>query len=137
MRISTSGQYVIPSPYERQRPRKMSAQSPMRSTKSATRRDFPMPAGPSSVTSRHEALLEDVFEVTPQTLRSRRRPTRSASGCPRERVDLGTDPRRRSLHGLGFALERERLDHFDLHGIAHERSRLGTDVRLTSAGGLL
>ena len=51
--ISTSGQYVIPSPYERQRPRRTSAESPTRSRKSATRRDLPIPAGPSSVKSRH------------------------------------------------------------------------------------
>ena len=51
IRISTSGQYVIPSPYERQRPRRTSAESPTRSRKSATRRDLPMPAGPRSVKS--------------------------------------------------------------------------------------
>ena len=51
--ISTRGQYVIPSPYGRQRPRRTSAESPTRSRKSATRRDLPIPAGPSSVKSRH------------------------------------------------------------------------------------
>ncbi len=53
IRISTSGQYVMPSPYERQRPRRTSAESPTRSRKSATRRDLPIPAGPRSVKSRH------------------------------------------------------------------------------------
>ena len=51
MRISTSGQYVIPSPYERHRPRRTSAASPTRSRKSATSRDLPIPAGPRSVKS--------------------------------------------------------------------------------------
>ena len=48
---SRTGQYVIPSPYGRHRPRATSASSETSSTNSRTRRDFPTPGAPMIVKS--------------------------------------------------------------------------------------
>ena len=97
IRISTSGQYVIPSPYERQRPRRTSAESPTRSRKSATRRDFPIPAGPSSVNE-------------PARAARRRRPrSRARDGCARaSRPTRGVSGWRASPSDVGENLEEAR-----------------------------
>src|SRR6185312_12044436 len=55
---STTGQYVIPSPYGRHRPRTTSAPS-SEPRNSATRRDLPTPAAPSTVN-----MWQDASETT-------------------------------------------------------------------------
>ena len=96
---------MIPSPYERQRPRRTSAESPTRSRKSATRRDFPIPAGPSSVTSRHERSSRTSSKSRQRRLRSRFRPTRSASGLRASPSESGrTSSRENAPTGSAFPL---------------------------------
>ena len=101
--ISTSGQYVMPSPYERHRPRRTSASAPTRSRKSATRRDFPMPAGPRRVKSWHVRSATASSKARQSLRRSRSRPT---SGAVRLRAIGGasstTSSRRNASTGRDF-----------------------------------
>ena len=52
--ISTSGQYVIPLPYGRQRPSSTTRRLASEATSSAASRDLPTPGSPRTVTMRHE-----------------------------------------------------------------------------------
>ena len=56
---SPIGQYVTPSPYERQRPFSVAASALTRSRNSLRRRDFPTPAGPKTVTMWHRFCSTD------------------------------------------------------------------------------
>ena len=116
----------------------MSAESPTRSRKSATRRDFPIPAGPSSVTSRHELVVEDVLEVAPETVALALPSDEKRLGVAREPLRLGENLEQgERVDGLRFPFENERLDRLDSDGVADEAVRLGSDEHLACAGRLL
>ena len=94
---------MIPSPYERQRPRRTSAESLTRSRKSATRRDLPIPAGPSSVKSWHVRSATASSNVRQSRCRSRSRPT-SVAVRSREIADASptTSTSRNASTGAAF-----------------------------------
>ena len=77
---STTGQYVIPSPYERQRPRTTVASALARN--SATSRDLPTPADPTTVTSSHAGPLRTRSQASESVRSSCSRPTRGESKLP-------------------------------------------------------
>ncbi len=82
---STTGQYVMPSPYGRQRPR--TTRASMRSSASATRRDLPTPASPITVTSSQREAVSVRSHVSRSACSSCPRPTNGQacerSGAPR------------------------------------------------------
>ena len=73
--ISTSGQYVIPSPYESARPRATVALPSTCSRTSATSLDLPIPAGPISVNRRLLLVATTSSKSERSRARSRSRPT--------------------------------------------------------------
>src|SRR5829696_8804395 len=76
-RTSTTGQYVIPSPYGGQRPRTTVPFIDARA--SATSRDFPTPASPRMVTSSHCTPARTRSHVSRSSASSCSRPTSGAS----------------------------------------------------------
>ncbi len=90
IRISTSGQYVMPSPYDSARPRATAAMPSTRSRKSCTSLDLPTPAGPIRVKIR-QALRSTTWSNSARS-RSRSR-SRPINGLRRS---LATPPALRS-----------------------------------------
>ncbi len=79
--ISPSGQNVMPSPYERHRPRSWIAVSRERSRNSRSSRDLPTPAGATTVTRRHVRVCRACVSVSESSESSSSRPTMGASRC--------------------------------------------------------
>ncbi len=81
--ISRSGQKVRPCPYERQRPVTAVAASPSESRKSLVSRVFPIPAGPTTVTSWQVPALTALSKAPRNACSSRSRPTSGRERTPR------------------------------------------------------
>ena len=104
--------------------------SPTRSRKSATSRDLPIPAGPSSVNSRQACSSTASSKSRHSRRRSRSQP-RAASRGAREAV-RGREEVEQAVgrDGLCLALERERLHRLRVDGVSYEHQGLGADQRL-------
>ena len=113
--ISASGKNVMPSPYERQRPRSTRAVAPDPARNSCTSRDFPTPAGPRSVNrcevrSRHRAVeraFEELVLLRPPDHRRVEVPRVPFRGLEHAHEAVGGD-------GFRLALQLERFDGLDL-----------------------
>ena len=127
----------MPSPYGRQRPRRILKPSPSPETSSSRRRDFPTPASPTTVARRH---------TRPSTAsRTWARRSSSSSFAPDQWRVAATrsvgvvvdshEPVRRDA--LRLALQLERLDLLDVDVVPHEAVRQVTEQDLLRAGGLL
>ena len=76
---STSGQYVIPAPYARQRPETTRALDSKDAATSRASRDFPTPAGPMSVSTPHRSSAKTRSIWARIVASSATRPTSGAS----------------------------------------------------------
>src|SRR5207253_453863 len=121
--ISSTGQYVMPSPYDKQRPQYTGASSPP--ANSLSRRLFPMPGGPSSVRSSGRCDERALSQRWRSMAISDSRPTIGAREISR-RVrgvhggDGMLDRERRSDRALGVILVRHRCTEDRHDGISDE-----------------
>ena len=85
-----SGQYVMPAPYGRHRPRRIMESARRRARHSPTRRDFPIPGSPSNVKTctARSAWARPI--VSRSSFSSRSRPTSAARIAGRPRACSGT-----------------------------------------------
>ncbi len=103
---SRTGQYEIPSPYGRHRPRATTAPGGADETNSCTRRDFPTPGPPRMVKSWHDRSPSACSNASWSRRSSRLRPTIGAS-----KRDDCTAPDRLDRREMRVAVDDLRLDH--------------------------
>ncbi len=96
-RASRSGQYVMPSPYERQRPQSVVTLFARR-VSSAASRDLPTPGGPTTTRAPNRLVVNGRFSALRRAASSRLRPTSGASAGARTRVS-GVSSARRNMRG--------------------------------------
>ena len=121
---SRTGQYVIPSPYGRHRPRATSAPSATSSTNSRTRRDFPTPGAPMIVKS-----WQDLSPSACSNASWRRRRSRFAPDHRRIEATTGVDLDRTDADKASSG--------HDLRGIADEPGCAFVDKQLARRRRLL
>ena len=129
--ISTSGQYVIPSPYERQRPRRTSADVADALEEVGDEARLADAGRPEEREEPARSVGDRVLVVAPEplplALAADERRLRMA--CERPGVaDHLEEPER--LDRLGLPFQHERLDGLDANRVAHEQPGLGADEHL-------
>ena len=102
---------------------------------SSCRRDLPTPASPITVTSRQRVASASSYAES--SVRARSRVPPSASRCGRDALAVSDRDQPVRGRALGLALQLERLDCFDLDGVAHELVRQVAEQHLHRRGGLL
>ena len=130
---STTGQYVIPSPYGRHRPRTTVASTEAKT--SATSRDLPTPASPTTVTSSQQpvdtsALRRRSDQRQLALTTDEPRPVPALPGPQHSHEPVGGN-------GRGLPLQHERLDGRRLDGLANERKSRLPDEHLARLRRLL
>ena len=107
--ISTTGHYVIPSPYERHRP-VHDARVACEARNSRDSRDLPTPGAPSTVKSRHVCSEPDALpRVREQPrARGRGRPAARRSGARTARPAASTETSRYAASGSALPFELDR-----------------------------
>ena len=130
---STTGQYVIPSPYGRQRPRTTVAS--MEARASAASRDLPTPASPTTVTSSQRCSDRTRSHASSQ---DRELALTAHEQLPVPALRRVTHPQQ-PIGGnrVGLALQLERFDRLDVGCVADERERRLADQHLTRLRRLL
>ena len=135
--ISRSGQNVMPSPYGRQRPRRIVARCSRSASSSRTRRLFPTPASPRTVASMHRRSEVDrsstANEGAELLLAADERRVVQATGL------LVADDAEQPVrdHHLGLSLEVQRRHRLGLDRATHETEGGLPDEDLVFSGGLL
>ena len=121
---STSGQYVIPAPYARQRPETTRALDSKDAATSRASRDFPTPAGAHEREHAAAVVGEDLLDLRRESSRARRRGRRAARRASARsrlpRVDLVESM---ACDVAALALRGEPLARPDLDRVLHERIR--------------